>query len=444
MRKVNDGKRRESKARRDAGHGACERIGGRCRQDSGMGLGKRFLALVAAQVISLFGNAVLRFALPLYVLNLTGSSAAMGVVMACAWLSYVVLTPIGGVVADRVRKQRIMAVLDGVMALVCAAYLAMYASVDVEGLSIAALMALYAVQSVYQPTVQSAVPSLVGREHVQRATAVISQVSMLSGLVGPVLGGLVFGVFGIEPVVAVSGALFVLSALLIACAVRIPHEPALRAGGVLQTVKSDLRDAASFLRQGKPLILRMIALATVFNLVMSAFIVIAAPVVITQVLGLSNQLMGVAEGALALGGLVGGVLAGALANRLDLRRAPAALALGAAALALMAAAVALPVPTMAAYALVVVALFATMACCTLFSVQTVSYVQQATPHTLIGKVMGLTVGLANCAAPVGQLAYGWLLDAFRAQVPAVTLGVVAVSLALSLVMARMVRRYLGA
>lgn len=48
------------------------------------GLTGTFWALAAAQVVSLFGNAVLRFALPLHVLSVTGSSVAMGVVTACA------------------------------------------------------------------------------------------------------------------------------------------------------------------------------------------------------------------------------------------------------------------------------------------------------------------------------------------------------------------------
>ena len=45
---------------------------------------KDFTLVVIGQIISLFGNAALRFALPLYLLNQTGSSALYGTVMACA------------------------------------------------------------------------------------------------------------------------------------------------------------------------------------------------------------------------------------------------------------------------------------------------------------------------------------------------------------------------
>ena len=132
-------------------------------------LPKAFWALIGAQVISLFGNAVLRFALPLYVLNLTGSAALMGMVIACSWIPYIALAPIGGVAADRVPKRIVMAVLDGIMALVCLCYLLFLQLFDVVTLSVVSLMILYAVQSVYQPTVQASVPALVIPDSIQKS-----------------------------------------------------------------------------------------------------------------------------------------------------------------------------------------------------------------------------------------------------------------------------------
>ena len=133
-------------------------------------LNRSFVSVIFAQIASLFGDAVLRFALPLYVLNQTGSAALMGAVSACAWIPYIVLTPIGGVAADRVNKRRIMAALDILLATTCAAFLAFDGVIDLVGLCICALIVLYAAQSVYQPTVQAAVPFIVTRDGIVRAT----------------------------------------------------------------------------------------------------------------------------------------------------------------------------------------------------------------------------------------------------------------------------------
>ena len=404
-------------------------------------ISRSFVSLVIVQIASLFGSAVLRFALPLYVLDLTESATLMAAVTAAAWLPYIVLTPIGGVAADRVNKKRIMAALDAIMAATCVVYLGFEGAIDLVGLSVFALVVLYAAQSVYQPTVQAAVPFLVPRQGVVRATAVVSQISALSGLVGPVVGGLVFGLFGIGPVVAVSGVAFALSAVLIVTTVRIPHDAVERSdAGVIRTVLGDIAESLSFLRRDRPVILKAIFLAAGINLTLTALILVGTPVIVTQVLGLPNQYMGFAEGALALGGLAGGIAVGALASRLKIERAPLLLLLATLALVPVAAVLGVPMDPLVAYGVLVASLFASMACATMFSIQAVSFVQMETPGHLVGKVIALMMSLANCAQPVGQLVYGGLFDALRADLVPVVLGTAAVSFAIGLATWRVLGR----
>ena len=55
-----------------------------------------FAAVASAQLFSLLGEAILKFVLPLYLLNLSGSATLYGIVVACAFVPYIFLTPIGG------------------------------------------------------------------------------------------------------------------------------------------------------------------------------------------------------------------------------------------------------------------------------------------------------------------------------------------------------------
>ena len=405
---------------------------------------RSFVSVIIVQIASLFGDAVLRFALPLYVLNVTGSAALMGAVSAAAWLPYLLLTPIGGVAADRVNKRRIMTSLDVLLALTCAAFLALDGTVDLVGMSICALIILYAVQSVYQPTVQAAVPFMVPRESVVRATAIVSQISALSGLVGPVIGGLVFGLFGIEPVVMVAGAAFALSAALIVAFVRIPFQRVEREQGIVRTVLGDLAESLAFLRHERPVILKTIFLVAGINVTVSAFIIIGTPVTVTQILGLPNQFMGFAEGALALGGLAGGVAVGALGNRLSLRKAPVFLLVAALSLVPVAVVLGVPMDAMAAYGVLLASLFASMACATMFSIQAISFIQMETPTHLVGKVIALAMSLANCAQPVGQLVYGGLFDALRGNLVPVAIGTMLMAFAIAGLTYRVLKRGLPA
>jgi hypothetical protein len=407
-------------------------------------LNPSFVSVIFAQVASLFGDAVLRFALPLYVLNLTGSAALMGAVAAAAWIPYIVLTPIGGVAADRVNKRRIMAVLDTLLAVTCAAYLALDGVIDLIGLSICALIILYAAQSVYQPTVQAAVPFIVPRDSIVRATAIVSQISALSGLVGPVLGGLLFGLFGIEPVVLVSGVAFAASAVLIVVFVRIPRDAIERSNvGVVRTVVNDIAESFAFLRHDRPVILKLIFLVAGINVSLTAFILIGAPVIVTQILGLPNQYMGFAEGAMALGGLAGGISVGVFARRLKLDRAPLFLLVAAVALLPIAVILGVSMDAFVAYGVLLASLFVAMACATMFSIQSISFVQLETPGHLVGKVIALIMSLANCAQPVGQLIYGGLFDALRGNLVPVALGTALIAFVIGAITFRVLKRGLA-
>ena len=83
-----------------------------------------FTLMICGQVVSLLGNAMLRFALSLYVLDETGSAAAFGSMLAVSLIPTVLLSPVGGLLADRVSKQKMMAALDFLTALLLLLFLA--------------------------------------------------------------------------------------------------------------------------------------------------------------------------------------------------------------------------------------------------------------------------------------------------------------------------------
>lgn len=127
---------------------------------------KDFTLVVIGQIISLFGNATLRFALPLYLLNLTGSSALYGTVMACAFLPTILLSPVGGIIADRVNKRNVMVILDFFTAAVILAFSVLMHGVNLVVLLTVTLMILYGIAGAYQPSVQASIPALVKQDNI--------------------------------------------------------------------------------------------------------------------------------------------------------------------------------------------------------------------------------------------------------------------------------------
>jgi len=374
---------------------------------------KDFTLVVIGQVISLFGNAAVRFVLPLYLLNETGSSALFGTVMACAFIPSVLLSPIGGIVADRVNKRNIMVVLDFLTAGLILLFTARIHTGDLIVHLTVTLMLLYGIAGAYQPAVQSSIPALVEQEQYIAANSVINTVNAVSSLIGPALGGVLYSAFGLGPVLWVCVGCFFLSAVM-ELFIHIPHTKQSNAGGIWRTVKSDFSDSLRFICRERSEIGKAMLVLCGINLFLSAMIVVAIPYLVTEVLPLNsawaNRLCGFAESALAAGGLVGGILAGVFAGRLTMRRTGNLLIVCALCALPMGTALALVSSGVVNYAVIVLCCFLMMACSSMFSVRMMAFVQKETPPVLIGKVISVIMTVAMCAQPLGNAMYGVLFE----------------------------------
>lgn len=86
---------------------------------------KNFALLILGQLTSLFGNFILKLALSMYVLEVTGSAAIFAGILSIATIPTIVLSPLGGILADRADRRNIMVALDGLtgISVLCATLL---------------------------------------------------------------------------------------------------------------------------------------------------------------------------------------------------------------------------------------------------------------------------------------------------------------------------------
>lgn len=372
-----------------------------------------FTLVVIGQIISLFGNAIIRFALPLYLLNQTGSPSLFGLVGACSFIPLVVLSPIGGIFADRVSKRAIMVVLDFSTAGIVLLFSLLLGKAPLVLLLIVTLMLLYGIQGAYQPAVQASLPVLTAPDRLISANAVINQVSSLAGLVGPAAGGLIYSVFGLYPILAVGGVCFLLSAIM-ELFIHIPFERRPTDKSALKIIAGDLSDSMRFIRFERPALGALMGVLVSINLFLSALIIVGVPVLVTQSLALpesaAQRLYGYAQAILAAGGLCGGILAGVMGAKLKIEKCGILFLLVAALLVPMGLSLAAAAPAMVSYGVIVACCFMIMTLASLMSVRFMALIQAVTPGHMIGKVISCVLALATCAQPVGQLLYGWLFE----------------------------------
>ena len=394
-----------------------------------------FTLVVIGQIISLFGNAIIRFALTLYLLNPTGSSALYGTVTACAFIPAILLSPIGGIVADRANKRNIMVILDFFTAAVILACSLLMNGANLVVLLTITLMLLYGIAGAYQPSVQASIPALVGQNRFMEANSVINTVSSFASLTGPVLGGILYSACGLKPVLLVCMVCFTLSAVM-EIFIKIPFQKQDLKGGVWKTAKADFAESICFIRRDKAVIGKALLVVCGINLFLAAMIVVALPYLVTEVLNLeasrANRLYGFAEGALAAGGLFGGIGAGLFADRLKIHKSGNLVIACAACVFPMGVSLLLFSSGMVNYIVITLCCFGVMTFSAMFTVQMMSFMQRETPQNMIGKVIAVVLTVSMCAQPVGNALYGVLFEICEGFEAAVVLFSGAVSLGVAI------------
>lgn len=164
-----------------------------------------FTLLALGQAFSLVGNYALKIALSMYVLELTGSAAVFAGMLALAMVPTILLSPFGGILADRCDRRKLMAAMDAASG---AAVLLSVPAVRYLGgtLPAGALLVVLSVLGAFEsPTVQACVPQLLSGDNILRGNSVVSQIQALAGLVTPFLGSLMYAALGLETVLLAAG-----------------------------------------------------------------------------------------------------------------------------------------------------------------------------------------------------------------------------------------------
>lgn len=379
-----------------------------------------FTFLILGQVFSLLGNYTLRFALSMYVLEQTGSAAVFAGLLSAAMLPTILLSPFGGVLADRADRRRIMVALDLFSGCAVLLALLLFAAVPAVPLTGALLVALSVLGAFESPTVQACVPQMLSGDNVLKGNALVNQVSALAGLVTPFAGSLFYTAFGLRSVLLAAAVCFFLTAFL-ECFIRLDFQKTASAQSAVQIVRQDLTDSLHFLRREQPNVLKLLLLAALASFFVAGLVTVGFPFLVRNVLGLSARLYGAAESAMGIAAVLGSLSVSVLAGRRPLRRLNLLIAALGACLLPAAAVFWLPASPLVRYAVLVLAFSAGQFLCCVFSIFALTLIQTRTPQSMLGKVMAYTSSLSLCSQPLGQMVYGVWFDAAVGQAQRVLL-----------------------
>ncbi len=370
---------------------------------------RNFIIVITGQIISIFGNAVLRFALPLYILDQTGSTTIFGSILAVAAIPTIIFSPFGGILADRFNRKNLMVILDLITAVVIVGFSLLLEDVPVVILIGLMLVVFSIIQSFYQPAVQASIPVISSKDNLEKANGIVSLVNAVSFLLGPLFAGVLYGLFGIWPILIICMCCFLMAAVM-EMFIIMKFERQKEYDSIVGMVKSDFKVSINYMFKDNPIVIKAMLIASGMNLFLTSSIMVGLPAMITVRLGLSSQFYGLAQGAMAAGMITGGILISIVGKRVQVQQVYKMLVYSSLGLIPIAFVFTINLQSMVIYWTIFISCFSMNVAITMFTITMMSFVQRVTPDELIGKVISYILVITQCTLPVGQAVYGFLFE----------------------------------
>lgn len=399
---------------------------------------KNFVIIVIGQIISLFGNAIQRFSMSLYLLEFTGSAAAFANILAISTIPYILFAPIAGRLSDNVNKKKIMVYLD----LFCAVLIGGYAVILLKGrdseLIVALVMFILAVcYTLYGPAVTSSIPQIVEKEKLTSANGVINQVGSVVNFLGPIIAGVLYGLVGIKLIVIINAISFFVSAIMelflkIPDVVKDEKIEEKHKGKLIDFVKEsfvDMKNTFVYLKNENMIILGIIVSYAFSNIFLVPILSIVAPYFINVFLNLPSQVYGIVEGVCVLGMILGGFWITVKPKTFSMKKVHYTyipMIIGVILMAL------LGFINLNSYTLAGIFAFSGMAIMlsvSLSNILTLTFIQKEIPLNMLGSVSAFSTAVATISVAPGQLLFGQVID-MGVPIAIILLGAAIVSLAL--------------
>lgn len=254
------------------------------------------------KLVSLFGTRIMNFAISLYVLKFTGSGMSFAITMIVSTLPAIVLSPFAGVLADRVNRKLVIVLTDALcgVLLIGVYFIALSLGLTLN-LILVTVFLLSILNTFFNITMEASIPNIVDQERLRMINSYSSSITSLASIVGPALGGFIYGFYDVENFLLIAGISFIISAISeVFINFNFNKLDELEKGK--EKIWKEIKSAFDYVRT-KTIIYSIFIFAIFINFAFSSYTVFL-PHIINIQLGLTAEQYGLIQSAFAIGSLI--------------------------------------------------------------------------------------------------------------------------------------------
>jgi DHA3 family macrolide efflux protein-like MFS transporter len=289
-------------------------------------LNRNFLLLFFGKIISQLGDWVYIFALGWYILDLTKSSFQMSLFLVIETLVVAIVSPFGGIIADRFNRKRIMVWMDvirGIIVLV-AALLLYFHLLQIWMIYLSA-MVLGFCGALFGPAAGAIIPNIVDENQLTQATSADQFVVSFCTIIGMIISGFLYGLVGITMIFILNAFSYFVSGVMENC-VEIPWKKPEQIG-VKSTVNQELKKTIKDLKEGfryllqNKLIANLVLMNFLFVLLCVPIVHVYTPYIFNVILKATPFQLSIPQSAIWMGMILGSIAVPLFLHRYKLKDA---------------------------------------------------------------------------------------------------------------------------
>ncbi len=376
---------------------------------------KNMYLFASGKAVSILGSSIYTFAIGLYVLKITGSALNYATTLMLSIIPMVIISPIAGVVADRIPKKWLVVGMDlanGILFAVLYLY-SITITLDLATIYITTIL-LNIFTTFFGIGMESAKPSLVTSDRLIKLNSLSKLIDSSASILGPVIGGVVFALIDIRMFILFNAVSFVFSAItewfIDYHLNQDKMEKAISTNSKSKGFSKDLKEGWHFFSQNRS-ILELFFVFVSLNFLLGFSVNVPAPYIINQLLRMPSSSFGIINSMFPVGLILGTLTVEGVMRRVEFRKLLISMN---AFIAILAGLIGLPIilklsntNSLIFYSVIYVLMGIAIA---YVDVPIMTILQNDIPKKLLGRVLSLIISMVKVILPVALIASGLLIN----------------------------------